>query len=446
LILRLSVFNIDRFTLGVNLMLLLSFIRPRKLVQESFPKDQFSPSARTNLINIMYIISDLSIGGAEMMLYKLLVQTDRDRFEPVVISLIDQGALRQRIAALGISVYSLGMKAGRPTPGGLWRLIRLIRRIKPDLILGCMYHSCLAAELAKIFSFRRAPVLWSIHYSISSLATEKKLTAAVIKLCGFLSRLPAKIIYVSHAGQSQHEPLGFRTENSCVIPNGIDVEEFTPSAQARFSVREELGIPAGALLIGLTGRYHPIKDHATFLRAAALHSKTYPQTHFVLIGRQVDEQNQELCDSIREMGLADRAHLLGERHDTARLAASLDIFSLSSWGESCPNVIGEAMACGVPCVVTDVGDAAWIVGETGQVIPTRDPTALAAAWKKMIDLGPAKRQALGLLARLRVIDSFPVQLTIARYENLYATALAGNAPEESAITGGWTNRRLEPGT
>jgi glycosyltransferase involved in cell wall biosynthesis len=405
----------------------------RELGKVSFSEGQktFPASATTNQIKVMYIISDLSIGGAEMTLYQLLAETNRDRFDPVVVSLMDSGALRERIEALGIAVHTMRMKAGRPTLVGLWRLVRLFRRLKPDLILGWMYHACLAAELAKIFSRVRSPVLWSIHYSVSSLATEKRLTAAVIKLCGLLSRLPAKIIFVSRAGQSQHQSLGYRVENSCVIPNGVDVEEFMPSAGARLSVRAELGIPENALLIGLAGRYHPIKDHASFLRAAALNLETYPETHFLLIGRHVDQHNQELCDSIRELGLADRTHLLGERHDISRLAASLDIFSLSSCGESCPNVIGEAMACGVPCVVTDVGDSAWMVGETGRVIPTRNPNALAAAWKEMIDLGAQKREALGVLARSRVIENFPVQWIIAQYEDLYENALAKQAPEES---------------
>lgn len=413
-------------------MNLLSLDRSHEPGKQSSLQDQssFLPSATPSPIKVMYIISDLSIGGAEMTLYKLLAKTNRDRFDPVVVSLIDQGVLRQRIEALGIAVFTTGMKAGRPTPAGLWRLIKLMRRVQPDLIFGWMYHSCLAAELARILSRHRASVLWSIHDSISAPATQKRLTTAVIKLCRLLSSLPAKIIFVSHAGQSMHQLLGYRAGNSCVIPNGIDVKEFKPSAQARLSVRAELGIPENALLIGLTGRYHPIKDHANFLKAAALNSETNPETHFLLIGRHVDQQNRELCDSIRELGLADRTHLLGERHDTARLAASLDIFSLSSYGESCPNVIGEAMACGVPCVVTDVGDAVWMVGETGRVIPKRDPNALAAAWKEMIDLGPQKREALGLLARLRVIENFPVQSIVAQYEDLYESTLTSKAPEE----------------
>jgi glycosyltransferase involved in cell wall biosynthesis len=417
---------------GAKLMSLITLDRSREVTKTHPSEDQRASLSRspTKRIKVMYIISDLSIGGAEMMLYKLLAQTNRERFDPVVVSLIDQGALREPIEALGITVLTTRMKPGRPTPAGLWRLTRLIRRIKPELILGWMYHSCLAAELARIFSGKRIPVLWSIHYSISSLATEKNLTAAVIKLCGFLSRLPARIVFVSRAGQAQHEPLGYGAENSCVIPNGIDAEEFIPSAQARLSVRAELGIPQDAFLIGLTGRYHPMKDHDNFLRAAALISKTHPETHFLLIGRGVEQGNQALCKSIGELGLGYRTHLLGERRDTSRLAAALDIFSLSSYGESCPNVIGEAMACGVPCVVTDVGDAAWMVGETGRVIPPRDANALAAGWKEMIDLGPRRRAALGSLARSRVIENFPIQSVMACYEDLFETALACEAPEE----------------
>lgn len=398
-----------------------------------FPAAQSRSHSRTKTkaIKVMYIISDLSIGGAEMTLFKLLEQTNRKRFDPVVVSLVDQGALRERIEALGIEVHTTRMKPGRPTPAGLWRLIKLIRRIKPELLLGWMYHSCFAAEVANLLSGRRSPVVWSVHYSISSLATEKKLTAAVIRFCGFISKLPAKIVFVSRDGQNQHARLGYLSENSCVIPNGIDVEEFVPSATARSSVRAELGLSSDVFLTGLIGRYHPMKDHANFLKAAALISKTHPATHFLLVGRGVDEENRELCDSIRELNLDGRVHLLGERQDTARLAAALDVFTVSSsYGESCPIVIGEAMACGVPCVVTDVGDAAWIVGETGRVVPSRDAAALASAWKEMIELGADGRQALGLRARARVIEHFPIQAIMAQYEDLYETVLARDVREE----------------
>ncbi|MFN2509832.1 MAG: glycosyltransferase family 4 protein [Pyrinomonadaceae bacterium] len=390
------------------------------------------PSSK--LCKVIYIISDLSIGGAEMMLYKLLAQSDRARFEPVVISLIDRGALRERIEGLGMAVHTTGMTPGWPSLIGMWRLVRLLRCLKPDLVLGWMYHSCLAAQLASFFLPQRLPVLWSIHYSVSSLAFEKKLTAAVIRVCALLSKLAAHVIFVSRASQAQHKSLGYHLDNSCVIPNGIRVTEFVPSSESRSSVRAELGLAQDAVLIGLMGRYHPMKDHDNFLQAAALISERYPKTHFVLIGRGVDLENPILGRSIQELGLTRQTHLLGERNDMPRLAAALDVFSLSSACESFPNVIGEAMACEVSSVVTDVGDAAWILGEAGRVVPRRNPRALADAWKEMIDIGPEGRMALGRAARSRVIEHFTLESVVARYEALYETVLAKEAPEDFGLT------------
>jgi glycosyltransferase involved in cell wall biosynthesis len=383
-------------------------------------------------LKLLYVISDLSIGGAEMMLYKLLAKTDLVRFEPVVISLIDRGALRERIEGLGVAVHTLKMKPGLPSPLGLWRLIRLMRRLKPDLVLGWMYHSCLAAQLASFFLPRRPRVVWSIHYSISSLASEKRLTAAVIRVCAYLSKLANHLIFVSQASQTQHKSLGFSIDRSSVIPNGINVAEFVPSGAARSSVKAELGLAESDVLIGFMGRYHPMKDHANFLEAAALLSKKCPQVHFLLTGRGVDDQNPWLRRSIRELGLAGQTHLLGERHDIPRIAAALDVFSISSYGESCPNVIGEAMACEVPCVVTDVGDAGWIVGDTGQVVSPRNARALADAWKDIIDLGLEGRAALGREARSRVVERFTLESVVARYHDLYEAVLATGSSESIA--------------
>jgi len=380
-------------------------------------------------VKVLYIINDLRIGGAEMMLYKLLAETDLQRYEPIVISLVDRGALRERIEKLGITVHTVGMRPGIPSPLGLWRLVKLMRNLQPQLVIGWMYHSCLAAQLANLFLSRRAPILWSIHYSVSSLASEKRLTAAVIRACAFLSTRPEQIIFVSQASQLQHNPLGYRPRSSCVIPNGINILEFVPSSEARLSVRKELGLRDDALLIGLAGRYHPMKDHSNFLHAASMIGSEHPEAHFVLVGREVDQNNPALVRQIEELGLMGQTHLLGERHDMARLSAALDIFTLSSaYGESFPNVIGEAMACEISPVVTEVGDAIWIVGNAGRTVPPRDSNALAEAWREMIRLGPGGRAEIGRAARSRVIEYFPLESVVARYHELYEKVLAAKAP------------------
>jgi glycosyltransferase involved in cell wall biosynthesis len=402
-----------------------------------FPTERLQLKAGTDVspsqagrIKTLHIINDLSVGGAEMMLYKLLSRIDRERFDPAVVSLIDRGKLRDSIEALGIPVFTARMKSGRPTPASILRLLRVTRQLKPDLIHGWMYHSCVAGQLANSFSTRKAPILWGIHCSDICSATEKKMTLAMIKLCGSLSRLPARIIFVSQSSLSEHERSGYHVEKSCVLPNGIDTQLFTPSAASALAVRLELGLPEKAFLIGLVGRYHPMKDHASFLRAAAILSKEYPDVHFLLIGRGVEADNKSLTGAIQQSGLRERIHLLGERLDTPRLSAALDIFTLSSsYGESFPNVIGEAMACGVPCVVTDVGDASWIVGATGRVVARRDPEALANGWRELIALGEKGRKELGRAARLRVIERFPLEAVVAQYESLYEHVFAEREAE-----------------
>jgi len=220
----------------------------------------------------------------------------------------------------------------------------------------------------------------------------------------------------------------YHADNSCVIPNGIDVEQFGPSPKAYFKLRKDLHLGSSAVMIGLLGRYHPVKDHANFLRAAASVVAVKPDSHFLLAGSGVDEKNQELIRLIDEQNLTGRVHLLGEREDTADLMAALDIFALSSFEESCPNVIGEAMACGVPCVVTDVGDAALIIGDTGRVVPSGNSPALATALIELLELGHVGRRALGVTARTRVMELFTLESSVAQYESLYKSMV----PQEQA--------------
>ncbi|MDF5706264.1 MAG: glycosyltransferase [Nostoc sp. S4] len=375
------------------------------------------------MMKIIYIITGLSTGGAEVMLYKLLSRMNRERFSPVVVSLMHYGTWGDRIVNLGIPVYTIGMKPGKLKLVDIWRIIHIVRQLKPDLIQGWMYHGNLAAQFVKLFIFRQVPVFWNVRHSLSSLDLEKPLTTTIIKLCANFSSLPTKIIYNSQNSSQQHEKSGYSLEKTCVIPNGFETEKFIPSTKARLKIRSELNIPENTLLIGLIGRYHPIKDHFNFLQAAAILLKKPANVQFVLAGNKVDWQNQILSELIHELGLVKHIHLLGERHDMPHLTAAFDIASSSSSGEGFPNVIGEAMSCSVPCVVTDVGDSAWIVGDTGKVVPPRNPEALANAWQALIDIGKEGRESLGKAARARVIKYFSLDSIVAQYEALYDNVL-----------------------
>jgi glycosyltransferase involved in cell wall biosynthesis len=370
----------------------------------------------------LHVITALETGGAEMMLYKLLENMDRRRFEPSVICLGSYGSLGSRIEALGIPVRVAGISATSPSLRSFGRICRWAHDLRPDLIQGWMYHGNAAALLAKFLSARSAPVLWSIHHSVYHLADEKPRTARFIRLSAIVSRRALRIIYVSRVSADQHEALGFAADRTVVIPNGFDCDVFIPSRHARSALRKQLNVSEDTVLIGLIGRFHPMKDHASFFQAAGMISEANQAIQFVLAGKGVDWKNPAIVDLVRRFRLNGRVHLLGERDNVPELTAGLDIATSSSFSESFPLVIGEAMACGVPCVVTDVGYSKSIVGETGVTVPPRDPVALANGWAKLIDAGPANLKRLGGAARQRIMDNFSLDLVVRQYEALYEEA------------------------
>lgn len=380
------------------------------------------------MARILHVITGLRTGGAEMMLWKLL-SASNGRHSQAVVSLMDEGTVGARIRDLGVPVYGLGLRARAPNPLKVLSLRSLTRQFAPHLIVGWMYHGNLMALLAGMSSRKRTPVLWNIRQSLYPPTQWSRLTAAVIRLGALLSWSPAAIIYNSRTGAKQHHAFGYRGAPGVVIPNGFDSETFRPNPEARRQVRVELNAGDGTILIGLVARYHPMKDHAGFLRAAARMAGVQPSVRFVLIGREIQEQ-PALLALIAELGLQDRISFLGERHDMPRLAASLDIAcSSSAWGEGFSNAIGEAMACGVPCAVTDVGDSAYLVGDTGLAVPPRDPEALAQAIEQLISAGPAERQRLGAAARRRIEQNFSLSAVACRYEELYQEHLSPDLTE-----------------
>ncbi len=371
----------------------------------------------------MHVITGLGTGGSEMMLYRLLSALDRERFSPAVISLREEGPLAEKIRTLGIPVKALGMRSGFATPLALARLTGWLRAAQPALVQTWMYHADLLGGLAA--RWVGLPVIWGLHNNVLDRRSTKRFTFWTVKICAWFSPwLPAKIISCSVAAAESHARLGYRRERMVVIPNGFDLQAFRPDAAARASVRAELGLPDDTLLIGLVARYDPIKDHHNFIEAVASLRQRFPEVHFLLCGEGVTWQNAELAGWIRQKGLTSSFHLLGQREDAPRLTAALDIAANSSIGESFSNAIGEAMACGVPCVVTDVGDSAYIVGETGKVVPVGDSQALARAWQELLENTPQARQQLGQAARQRIEQHFSLPVVAGEYEAVYRSVLA----------------------
>jgi glycosyltransferase involved in cell wall biosynthesis len=374
-------------------------------------------------IRILHTINGLQLGGAETMLLRLLKMGKGDQFDPVVLSLLNPihpvyGSLAPQIAALGVPVATLDVLRGRPRPAQLWRLCRTVREIAPKLIQGWMYHGNLAATLGSWSLPQRPPALWNVRHSVHDLTLEKPLTRLIIRLSARLSHLPAAIIYNSRVSAAQHARLGFDTSRATVIPNGFDGARLKPRPEARGRLCHDLGVDPTRTIIGMVARNHPMKDPGNLLRAVGmLHARGYP-VHLVMVGGGLD--GDEFVALAHEIGLNSRVSMLGERADVPELVAGFDIAALSSaWGEGFPNVLGEAMASGVPCVATDVGDCGWVVGPHGFIVPPRQSEALADALGRLIDLGDDARRELGLAGRRRILQHFSIEEVVQSYEALY---------------------------
>lgn len=370
-------------------------------------------------MRVLYIITGLATGGAETMLLKLLERLDREHYTPMVISLTTTGDIGPRIVALGIPVQALDMASGLPSPFGFLRLLRKIRQFKPDIVHTWLYHADLlggvAARLAGVIA-----VCWGIRSSNLDVDKTSWTTRAVRRICALLSHvIPQRIFLNSETASRIHVSLGYAAEKMSVVPNGFDLSRFRPDEGARGRVRAGLGCPDDTLLVGMVGRFDPLKNHSGFISAMAMVHRQMPQVHFILAGNGVDRDNKELMRSIERAGLLENTHLLGSRDDVPELMAALDVLACPSHAEAFPNVVGEAMAAGVPCVATNVGDCAYIIGGAGHVVTKGDMAGFADGVEAVLKLPPVERAAMGQRARSRVSSLFEIGHVVRQYEESY---------------------------
>ena len=384
------------------------------------------------MIKVLHVITGLEADGAETVLYTIASRMDRSRFESQVISLIDPGPMKARLESAGIRVASLGMKRGSANPIHVFRLANWIKNSQTNLVQTWMYHADLLGGIAARLAGK--PVVWGIHHSNLHPTQNKRLTIWTARVCEVLSPwVPKRIVCCSQASRITHIDFGYDGEKMEVIPNGFDLRAFHPDAEARTSLRGELGLTESTPLIGMAGRFHVQKGHRNFVEAAAKLHARMPDAHFVLCGAEVDASNTELTGWIGRAGngLDKVCHLLGRRNDMNRIFAALDIATSTSLSEAFPMAVGEAMACGTPCVVTDVGDSAHIVGNTGRVVPAENPQALADAWEFLLSGDASSRKQLGQAARNRVQRSFDLDAIVERYQKLYREVLALSDPSSA---------------
>lgn len=368
--------------------------------------------------HILHVIPNLDSGGAETALTNL-VRFASPGMHHTVVSLSNRTGLRGiELRRLMKEVISPEITKHTPVIAGVDRIKSIVRAAKPDVISSWMYHANVLCALAEPLC-RPAKLVWNIRASDLNFHTTHKRLWPVALVQSLLSIVPTSIIANSHAGVRFHKAIGHHPKRWQVIPNGFDTDRFRPNPEARTSLLTELGLPPSSRLIGLIARLNPMKDHSSFLLAAQGLASERPDVHFVLAGRMVSLKEPQFR-ALVPSGLEGRVHALGERADTERIMAALDLLTLCSLsGEGFPNVVGEAMACGVRCVVTDVGDAADIVGDTGSIVPMRDPAALTAAWGKMLELPATELQSLKFAARERIENLYSLPSVVSQFETAF---------------------------
>ncbi|HJZ82816.1 MAG TPA: glycosyltransferase [Pyrinomonadaceae bacterium] len=364
------------------------------------------------MIKVVFLIRSLDRGGAERQLATLIRRLNKDRFDLTLITFYAGGTLSAELAAHKVQVLGLHKRGRWDVFGFLWRLIRELKKLRPDIIHSYLVEPNLVAVFIKPF-FTSTKIVWGVRAANVDLTKYDWFARFNFRLQALVSGWPDLIIFNSNNGRAHHLALGFPPQRSLVIRPGVDTEEFRPDRPSGISIRRAWNIAEGTVLIGLVGRFDPMKDHQTFLKAAALLSGDVSDCRFVLVGDGPADYLANLRRAVAENRLSDRVVWAGPRGDMPAVYNALDIACSSSVSEGLPNAIAEAMACGLPCVVTDVGDSALLVGDTGIVVPPRDPQALAGGLKECVD---NLRAGLAPNPRPRIITEFNVQRLVERTE------------------------------
>lgn len=371
-------------------------------------------------MKIIHIITGLNDGGAEAVLYRLCISDLT--YQHVVISLMGEGKYGPLLRKAGIEVHCLGMQRGRICLTGLIRLWRLLYQENATLVQTWMYHADLLGGITARFAGVRR-VFWGIRHTTLEPSASRRTTMLVARLNAGLSRwVPVGIVCCAERAREIHRKLGYTEKKMVVIPNGYDLSLFSPTPESRQRLRTEWKIDNTMLLFGMVGRFDPQKDHKNLMAALSLLKKQHVAFRCLLVGTEMDTDNQQLATWLDQYALRDEVMLLGPHNDIPAVMNAIDIHVLSSsFGEAFPNVLAEAMACGTPCVSTDVGDAATIIGNTGWIVPPQSSELLAHSLK--LALKEWQDQSAWLKrqqdARRRILDRFSIERMVSAYHMVW---------------------------
>lgn len=369
-------------------------------------------------MRVLHVIVGLNVGGAETMLKRLITSNPATIPETVVVTLTSLGTIGEFLRANGVRVYALQMSSALDFPITVWRLIRLIRKYRPAVVQTWMYHADLLGGLAARLA-GSCSVVWNIR-STAIPQGAMSTTYWLVRVCAICSYfIPDRIICCANSAKTRHVNLRYAADKMTVIPNGYDFPVFAPELFSRAGARMEVGADDQIIVIGVVGRFDPLKDFRNFVIAASNISATHGDVRFLMVGRGNEWTNATLRGWIEAAGLVNNFHLAGHQADVPYYLSAMDIFCLSSVSEAFPNVVVEAMAMGLPCVVTQAGDAGEILGDERFVVPVRNSVSLGDALLRICNLNPAERRSIGERNAKKVRTDYGIEKSRRKYETVY---------------------------
>jgi len=380
------------------------------------------------MIRILFLLNSLHQGGAERQLVTLLEELDKNRFQPIVVTYYPDGKWEESVQAMeGVHYFCLNLANRFDLPGMLFRLAKIIRITDPAIVYGLLGDACLLALLhGRVLGHRK--VIWGLRATNMDFSQYSLSSGWIYRINAYLSKWVDRIIANSWTGSKYHVDQGYARDRIVVISNGIDTEYFSPQLEKGADLKQTWGVSHDTPLIGRVGRLDPMKDYPTFLKAAAILTGRRPDVRFVIVGGGPDQMLKDLKALSGSLGLGEYVLWLGPREDLPAIYSACAFASSSSFGEGFPNVVAESLACEVPCVATDVGDSARVVGPGGIIVPAENPAALAKAWEQILSLPQEKRRQMGQEGRKHIVRNFSTQKMVNATEKVFLDAVGEQNP------------------
>jgi glycosyltransferase involved in cell wall biosynthesis len=373
------------------------------------------------MIHVQHIITSLNPGATEKSMLELALGLDPARFRISVISLQAGGYLADRLTARQVDLETLGVRSVNwPGLRAIRRLKRTVVAMQPDIVQGWMTHGNLAAWNAYgALDPSKSSLCWNIQHTLEQKDLQHRKTRFLLGFQAMVSGRVDRIVYQSEAVADSRRKLGFRAHGDQVISNGVDLMSFRPSEEFRQTSRNRFGLADEQVLIGFVAPFEPLKGHRPFLEAVHRLHQADLKVHALLVGEGADAANEELTRLLQSLGLTDHVHRLGYRSNIAEIFPAFDICCLASFTRSFPDVLAEAMACGVPCVASGGGMVADIIGNTGVVVADNRAETLRDGLRELLECSSELRKRKGHSARRRIEEQYSLQSMVEQYQGLY---------------------------